>query len=315
MDLKQFIPAILFAAVPVFAQDSTYVRNIEDKLSVQVFALNTSNDFVFDYVDDGLQVNLIPNQKTTINIGVQYDIIAFSFGFAPAIFADNRDNKGSKMMSFATALYPGRFMQKLEFFYQRGMTLEDANNTAAFIYLPKLKSLKIGGSTSYVLNRNFSFRAVTLQNAKQLRSQGSFAPGLSYYYTNLDGRHEPLLNSRAYFIDVAAEMAYHYNWVFGKNFLLASGISLGGGVSWTVDDGSRYTAAMYTAGLMLAPGYNAERWFAGAQIRVHYNGHESESAVTVGDAVGYTTAFVGYRFDAPTFLEQQKDKIKNKIKL
>ena len=314
MDLRHFIPVILFVSTPVFAQDSTYVRNIDDKLSVQVFALNTSNDFVFDYANDGLQVNLIPNQKTTINIGVQYDIVSFSYGFAPQIFADNRDNKGSKMMSFATALYPGRLMQKLEFFYQRGMTLEDANNTAAAIYLPKLKSMKIGGSTSYVLNRNFSFRAVTLQNAKQLCSQGSFAPGLSYYYTNLDGRGEPLLGSRAYFIDVAAEMAYHYNWVIGRNFLLASGISLGGGVSWTVDDGNRYTAAMYTGGLMLAPGYNAERWFAGAQIRVHYNGHDSESAVTVGDAVGYTTAFVGYRFDAPTLLEQQKNKIKDKIK-
>lgn len=315
MDLKKFIPVILLAGAPVLAQDSTYVRNISDKLSVQVFALNTSNDFVFDYTDEDTQVNLIPNQKTTINIGVQYDIVAFSFGFAPAIFADNRDNKGSKMMSFGTTFYPGRFMQKLEFFYQRGMTLENASNTAAFIYLPKLKSMKIGGSTSYVLNRNFSFRAVTLQNARQLRSQGSFAPGLSYYYTNLDGRHEPLLGSRAYFIDLTAEMAYHYNWVIGRNFLLASGISVGGGVSWTVDDGNKYTAASYTGGLMLAPGYNAERWFAGAQIRVHYNGHESESDVTVGDAVGYTTAFVGYRFDAPTFLEQQKDKIKSKIKL
>jgi hypothetical protein len=315
MDLTKFIPAILLASAPVLAQDSTYVHNFEDKLSVQLFALNTSNDFAFNYANDGLQVNLIPNQKTTLNIGVQYDIVAFSFGFAPSFFADNRDNKGSKMFSFATTTFPKRFVQKLEFFYQRGMTLENANNTAAFVYLPKLKSMKIGGSTSYVLNRNFSFRAVTLQNAKQLRSQGSFAPGLSYYYTNLDGRHEPQLGSRAYFIDLAAEMAYHYNWVIGGNFLLASGISLGGGISWTVDDGNRYTAAMYTGGLMFAPGYNAERWFAGAQIRVHYNGHESESNVTVGDAVGYTTAFVGYRFEAPTFLQQQKDKIKNKIKL
>jgi hypothetical protein len=56
MDLRHFIPVILFVSTPVFAQDSTYVRNIDDKLSVQVFALNTSNDFVFDYANDGLQV-------------------------------------------------------------------------------------------------------------------------------------------------------------------------------------------------------------------------------------------------------------------
>jgi|JI10StandDraft_1071094.scaffolds.fasta_scaffold293247_2 hypothetical protein len=92
MDLRHFIPVILFVSTPVFAQDSTYVRNIDDKLSVQVFALNTSNDFVFDYANDGLQVNLIPNQKTTINIGVQYDIVSFSYGFAPQIFADDSES-------------------------------------------------------------------------------------------------------------------------------------------------------------------------------------------------------------------------------
>jgi len=148
-----------------------------------------------------------------------------------------------------------------------------------------------------------------------LRSQGSFAPGISYYYTSLDGRKEPLLNGRAYFIDVAAEASYYYNWVIGKRLLVASGATLGAGVSWTIDEENRYTAAMYKAGLLFAPGYNAERWFGGLQLRVNYSGHESQAAVEVGDAVAYATAFVGYRFDAPAFLEKQKNKIKNKIKL
>lgn len=304
----------LFFSAPVFAQDSTYVQTINDKLSLQIFALNASNEFSVNYLNEGLQVDIVPNQKTTLNLGFQYDIASFSVGFAPSFFAENRDNRDSKMLSFSTAFYPGRFMQWGELYYQRGMSLEIAR-TDISRYMPQLKSLKIGGSTSFVLNRNFSFRAVTLQNARQLRSQGSFVPGISYYYTALDGRDEPDLGERTTFIDIAAEGSYYYNWVIGKHFLLASGIGLGFGVNWTDDADSKYTAALYKAHLMLAPGYNSERWFGGLQMRANYTGHESQTQVEIGDAVGYATAFIGYRFDAPPLLERQKNRFKNKIKL
>ena len=312
MGLKMVIFALLSA--PVFAQDSTYVRHFNDKLSVQIFTLNTYNRFSMNYINENLLVEIVPNQKTTLNVGVQYDIASFSFGFAPSFFEQNRDNKGSKMLSFSTSFYPGRFMQWMELYYQKGMTMQDYS-TPVSIYIPQLKSLKIGGSTSYLLNRHFSFRAVSLQNAKQLRSKGSFAPGISYYYTSVDARDEPALGGRTHFIDVAVEMAYYYNWVIAKNFLLASGISIGAGASWVNDGEDNYTASLYKASFMLAPGYNSERWFGGAQFRVHSGGHQSESDVEISDSIGYLTAFVGYRFDAPPFLDKQKNRIKNKLKL
>lgn len=312
MGIRIVIIALLSA--PVFAQDSTYVRNFGDKLSVQLFMLNVLNEFNINYVDENTVVDIVPNQKTTLNVGVDYDIFSFSVGYAPSFFAENKDNADSKMFSFTTAFYPGRFRQWLELYSQKGMSLESETGNVS-LYLPKLKSIKIGGSTSFVCNRNFSFRAVSLQNARQLRSQGSFAPGLSYYYTSLDARKEPQLGGKIYFVDVALDAAYYYNWVIAKHFLLASGASIGAGVSWTVDEENDYTAALYKASLLLAPGYNSERWYGGAQLRLHYAGHESEAKVEVGDAIGYFTAFIGYRFDAPQFLQTQKDKIKNTIKL
>lgn len=313
MDVRIAVISILFSAV-AWAQDSTYVRHINDKLSVQLFALSASNNFTVNYIEDDMQIDIVPNQKTTLNIGVQYDIASFSVGFAPSFFAENRDNSDSKMLSFSTALFPGRFMQFFEMYYQKGMSLESDNPKVA-IYFPDLKSVKIGGNTAFLLNRKFSFRATRLQNAQQLRSQGSFAPGISYYYTTLDARKEPNIGSRIQFIDIAAEASYYYNWVIARRFLLASGASLGAGISWTKDGERDYTGGLVKAGMMVAPGYNSERWFGGAQVRVHYAGHESEAAVEIGDAVGYVTAFVGYRFDAPPFLERQKNKIKNKIRI
>jgi len=312
MGLKIVIIALLSA--PVFAQDSTYVRHFKDKLSVQMFALNTYNRFNVYYINENLRVDIIPNQKTTLNIGMQYDIASFSFGFAPSFFARNRDNQDSKILSFSTVVYPGRFMQVMEFYYQKGMSLVNETPYVS-IYLPQFRSIKIGGSTSFLFNRHFSYRAVSLQNAKQLRSQGSFSPGIFYYYTSLDGRKDPSLGSRSNFLDVAAEMAYYYNWVIAKDFLLASGTSIGAGVSWADDGDDSYTASLYKASFMLAPGYNSERWFGGAQFRIHAGGHESKSTVEISDTIGYVTAFIGYRFDAPPFLERQKYRIKNKLKI
>lgn len=312
MGVKTVAISTLFT-ITAMAQDSTYVRTINDKLSVQLFALSTMNEFSVNYTNEGLQVDIVPNQKTTLNIGFQYDIASFSVGFAPSFFAENRDNNDSKMLSFSTTFYPGRFRQAFESYYQKGMTLESEQLDVSR-YMPNLKSLKIGGSTSFVFNRNFSFRAVTLQNAQQLRSQGSFVPGISYYYTSLDGRKETDLGAQTIFIDVAAEASYYYNWVIGKHFLMASGIGLGIGVNWTDDADNDYTAALYNASLMLAPGYNSERWFGGIQMRAHYSGHKSETAVEIGDGIGYVTAYVGYRFDAPPFLQRQKERIKNTLK-
>lgn len=313
MGLKAVAISTLFT-VTAWAQDSTYVHTINDKLSVQVFALNAANDFSLNYVNDGFEVDIVPNQKTTLNIGVQYDIASFSVGFAPSFFAENRDNNDSKMLSFSSTFYPGRFMQWAEVYYQRGMSLE-SESLGVTRYMPQLRSLKIGGSTSFVFNRNFSFRAVTLQNARQLRSQGSFVPSISYYYTALDGRKEPDLGARTVFIDVALEANYHYNWIIAKRFLLASGIGLGFGVNWTDDADNDYTALLSKANLMIAPGYNGERWFGGLQMRAQYTAHESKSAVAIGNGVGYFTGFVGYRFDAPPFLERQKNKVKGFIGL
>lgn len=310
MGLKTVVISLVTATA--FAQDSTYVKHINDKLSVQIFALNTSNDFMLDYKEEKFRIAIVPNQKTTLNVGVQYDIVSFSFGYAPSFFANNQDNKGSKMLAFSSSFYPGRFMQQLELYYQRGMMLRDADQNLDLLYLPQLKSLKMGGSTWYMLNRNFSFRAITLQNAKQLRSAGTFAPGISYYYTQLDGRDEPDLGDRSYFIDIAAEIAYYYNWVIGDNFLLAGGLSLGLGSNWTTGDGT-YNALLSKAGFLLAPGFNSERWFGGAQFRYQYGNHESEAKVDIGDGVGYVSAYVGYRFDAPQFLQTQRNRVYNLI--
>ena len=105
MGIKNLIAGVIVLSWPCMAQndtiENTYYKSFNNNLAVQVFTLNTSNFFSINYTRDNLTVDIEPNKKTTLGIAVQYDIIAFSVGFAPKFFADNRDNKDSKMTSFS----------------------------------------------------------------------------------------------------------------------------------------------------------------------------------------------------------------------
>ncbi|MFD2602425.1 DUF4421 family protein [Flavobacterium suzhouense] len=316
MGINRYIAAMLFTGSGCFAQTDSlsnpYIQKFEDKISTQLFILNTSNQFTLDYSQENLTVDLVPNQKTTLGVSVQYDFISFSFGIAPKFFAENKDNKGSKMTAYSMTLFPGRWMQHFDLIYQKGISLEAPQ---ASIYYSGLKTFKVGGSTSYVFNKNYSFRALAFQSERQLKSAGSFAPQLSYYYTELNGNKTEDLKGKSYFIDVALSPAYNYNWVIAKKFLVGAGFSLGGGITYMNDEGDDETHFLSTASLSISLGYNSDTFYGGLYTKGTASNHSTESKVEMNDAVSFGTIFFGYRFNAPDVLTREKNKIKTKYNL
>jgi len=317
MGVKRFTIAAVLASGACAAQpDSTavaYYKKFDNNLAVQLFTLNTSNTFTLAYDQDQTLINVIPNAKTTLGVAIQYDIIAFSVGFAPDFFKENKqnDHDDSKMTSFSFNFFPGQWMQRVDIYYQKGITLED-DKTSNGIYLPNLKTFKVGGTTSYFLNKNFSFSATEFQNAKQLRSAGSFTPTLLYYYTELNGKKQEGFGSNATYLDVAIAPAYYYNWVIGKNFMLSGGGLIGAGFS-SVKDDTTTNAFLITGSINVAAGYSGERFFCGLNTRALFFNHNAGDNVTMNDVIGYGTLFAGYRFDPPGFLERGRKKIEEKF--
>lgn len=312
MAIIKNISFLLLFGGSCFAQTDTisnlYHRKYDDKIAVQLFALNTSNSFNVQYAKEKIDVEFLPNQKTTLNVGVQYDIIAFSFGYAPSFLADNKDNKGSKMKSFSFIALPGRWMQRFDYYAQKGITLKAPEGS---VYFQNLKTLKVGGNTSYFFNKKFSYAATTFQNAKQLKSAGSFAPMLSYYYTEIDASNVPeLSNEVSYFANIALSPAYYYNWVIAKNFLVSGGASIGGGITVNTAEKKSTTLGMVQASALLSLGYNSDRFYCGVNNKALVSSHQESKNVTIDDSINYTTFFAGYRFDAPSFLEKEKQRIK-----
>jgi hypothetical protein len=306
----------LFTGGGCFAQTDSlsneYIQKFPDKISTQLFVLNTSNDFTLDYAAEDITVDIKPNSKTTLGIAVQYDIISFSLGFAPKFFADNKDNKDSKMTSFGFSLFPKKWLLHFDYFYQKGMTLE---TEGAEVYLTGLRSKKLGGSVSYVFNENFSVNALAFQNERQLKSAGTFMPMLSTYYTELKGDAAEGIGGKTYFINMALAPGYSYNWVIAKKFLVAGGASLGFGFTKSVDENINTTSLLAQASLSLSLGYNSETFYGGVLSKGIASSHNADSNVTMGDNISYTTAFFGYRFDAPDAVKREKKKINDKLKL
>ncbi len=318
MGIKNSIWVILFISVSAIAQTDTinnaYHKEFRNKLAVQVFSLNTSNSFTLNYQEENTTIEVTPNQKTTLGLAVQYGIISFSLGFAPKLFAENKDNKGSRMTSFSFDMFPGKFMLHFDLYSQKGVTIQEQGGNS--VYLEGFKTLKIGGNTAYFFNKNFSYSASALQNTKQLKSAGSFAPTLYYYYTEFNAKDEPLIeseNDKSSFVYASVAPAYYYNWVIGNNFLVSSGVSLGGGIAITPEE-EKTSSLLISGSLMLAAGYNAERWYGGFNTNVRFFDHSEESNVQVNDAIAYASVFIGYRFDEPAFLKRKREKIEEKLK-
>ena len=317
MGIKGYISTFLLTGGSCFSQSDSlsnpYVQKFPDKLSVQLFTLNTSNQFTLDYDQEGITVEVVPNSKTTLGVAVQYDFISFSLGFAPKFFTDNKDNKDSKMTSFSLNLFPGKWMQHFDFYYQKGIAFKA--DGFEDVYMPNLKTLKIGGSTTYVFNKNYSFRALAFQNERQVKSAGSFAPLISYYYTELNGENQEGLGGKTYFVNAAVSPAYHYNWVVAKNFLISGGLSLGAGISYFNDEGETGTEFLTQSSLTIALGYNSDTFYGGLYTKGIVSSHSTDTDVRMDDAISYGTIFLGYRFDPPKVVEEKTEEVKEKIKI
>lgn len=305
---------MFFTGGGCFAQtdslENKYIQKFPDKISTQLFVLNTSNSFTFDYVAEELTVDLVPNSRTTMGVSVQYDILSFSLGFAPKFFDDNKDNKGSAMTSFGFSLFPGQWMQHFDYIYQKGLSFE---NDAGSLYIHDLKTVKLGGSTSYIFNRNFSVNAVAFQSERQLKSAGSFIPSLTYYYTELKGGASQGIEGKSTFINVALTPGYSYNWVIAKKFLVAGGLAFGAGFTKTKDAEINTTTLLTQASISLSLGYNSDTFYGGVMSRGIASSHSADSNITMSDNISYVSAFFGYRFNAPGFVARGREKIKSKF--
>ncbi|MDO6759816.1 DUF4421 family protein [Tamlana sp. 2_MG-2023] len=297
-------------------QNNDYIYIYKNRITARAFFVKTSNSLrIRDRNDSNNEFHLYPNNQDKIGASVAFRSISASYSFSTKSLAENPEDKDSKLLNFNLRTYFGKhFMQTLDIYSQVGFQLEGTNYQPA--YLPKTKSFKIGGSTSYIFNENFSYRAIATQDEKQLKSAGTFMPRLVYYFTKYDLNFPDINLSNDYnSFDIAFAPAYIYNFVPTKNLFISAGASAGIGLNYSNnphgdDDLTSLLTELDFSGTIT---YDVNYLYLGAHYNYLILNHNTDRSSYIKDDIPYLQFFIGYRFNAPKKIVNKADEINKKI--
>ena len=318
MKVKYYIIAFTFlTGYCCLAQDSTstkseYVNNFSNKISARLSLINNSNSFYFNDKENNINYALEPNKQDYIGVSVLFRSLELDFGFSPEFLPSNKDNNDSKLFTLNFRMFHRQWMQTFDYYDQRGFyyVTDDVK-----LNLPGVKSLKIGGSTSYIFNKKFSFRAISSQNEWQIKSAGSFMPRLYYYYTKYNYK-EDNINEKAYSYDIAIAPSYHYSFVFKKNLLLSLGGSVGIGLNYNSNLGNEdLTSLLYEGSGRAAISYNSKTFFGGINYSIIVLENHIDRISRQDDEIVFLEFYFGYRFKAPKKWVKSADRFNEKYNL
>lgn len=313
MDIKlNYIFFCLGTIVGVAQNDSLstpFFKSYDEKVTNSLYFIDTSNSFEFLFDSAGGEnkhLSLIPNRKAQIGANLSYKFIDISYGFSPKFFEENKDNSGSKLFTISTRFYHKKWMQSLTFINQKGFYVEDDIT----VFLPRLRTTKIGGTTSYVFNDKFSFKTIANQKEWQIKSAGSFIPNFSFYYTNFDlnngsgGEH-----SDVYLATLSA--SYFYNLVIREKFLVSAGLSPGFGFNDVDGDFS----PLYEVTGSFKIGYNVDSFFSFINLNFTDFVQDTDAKIRLNDNFSTFKFTLGYRFNPPKKVKELYEKVNKKMKL
>ena len=280
----------------VFAQRDTlqsHVVSYDEKMVGSITYQNSSNTFFMTYEDgaDSYKAEFIPNTQQRLVGGLSYKMIDVSVGFTPNFMKNDGSKLESNNFNLGFRFNYKKWYQSVTFINQKGFFV-DFNHLERF-YLPRFRSTKLGGTTSYVFNEKFSYKTIFNQNQWQLKSAGSFVPNFSVYYTNLTSKDTPdHVHVDMYTFSLAP--SYHYNWVISQKFLVSAGLLVGAGINIA----DKEVTPLYEASTNIKLGYNTDSFFTYLGIN-STSFFQEEGKNEFYDSFADVKLSVGYRFDPP----------------
>jgi len=313
MDIRSGVHVLLLFSwwLSTAQSNPDYVREFPEKYTLRLGMQSTFNSFSLTNRANNSILEVLPNDKTYLGASFLFRSLEVDLGFAPNFLSENKDNDDSRLFTLNFRMFLGKWMQTLDFYSQKGFFASDGNNT---LLLPEMSSLKIGGTTGYVFNDRFSFRAIGFQNEWQKKSAGSFIPRLTIYYTKLD-LHDDSPDSPTNSYDIALGPGYYYNWVIKKHFIFSLGATVGLGVNITSSGFTNQTTSLTQVIFRTAIGYNSERFFAGLNASAQLLQHSTDPDTVQDDIITFGEFYVGYRLNAPKSWIQKADRFNRKFEL
>ena len=272
------------------------------------------------------KMELSINNKTRTSVSIDYRAISATLSFSPKFIPGNNEDdlKGkSSYTDLSFRFFPKRFIQTLYYKKVKGFYVENMKDlfpewqeTDTYKQFPDLKVLSFGGTTSYVLNTNFSAKSLYTQSEWQKKSSGSWSPYLDYdvsFFTNtiMEEKRKEVQYK------IGANMGYFYNWIIRDKVNVAPYLSVGLGGQFSSSrqgneqkENEQFVTLRMEGGLHV--GYNSDRFLFGGRMNFKtYTYQKNGEAVENNNLYGLL--YIGYRFAPPKVVKNTYDKIQKKI--
>ena len=318
-------PLLLMGQMEVDSTASDYYIKMSKTVNLRFDLDNDVRTFLFEGEQDSYSIE--PNTNLRMNIAFNYRFLSLRIGFSPKFLASaDSESKGStKVFRIGLNFFIKDVWQTLEYNHVKGYYVNDFEDPDGlfnqamgdYILLPDLNTLWITGTTSYPLNSNYSFKAVTNQNEVQTVSAGSFVPSLQYGYFEITDDTTPQDMKALFGI---ANIGYFHTFVFNKYWFSNLGIAPGLGMEYInlitrIDDDSvntYHTSLLFNIQTQISLGFNSRRLYGGGVLNGSATNRDNKSIIQFNNVRGYFRLYVGYRFDDPDSFERAFDWIESK---
>lgn len=269
--------------------------------------------------DSNSIITLRPISDYKFDVGFDYKWIALGFSFTPKRLIKSEYleeiEKNSSIGLSINFFYSDRWRQELSYNRYNGFygEIKTANNEDTIIVLNDSSHEIFEGSTFFIINKNFSFRAHYAQTERQLKSAGSFIPRLKYAFakTKIDFDNESITSddfvseaNQLNIFTVIAQVGYIYTYVLDKSWFATIGVHPGVGYTnsnidyyQTNNSIKNFDDFAFALKSELSLGYNSYRWFFGASLNVRNYNFSTNKLDRFNAALDYFNVYFGYRFN------------------
>lgn len=282
-----------------------YVELYDDYVKLRLGFSNSFNAFHINDPADNLDFTLSPNQRIKTTLTFAYKFIEFDLGYTPEFIRFNKDDDDKGKSSFyalGARFYLGHWLQSFQYAKTKGFYVDkDDIGSTENVLFPSMQVSRFGGSTAYLFNPDFSFRAIYQQSEWQKKSVGSFVPSIHYNYTEIKDDFP----GTDHIIDIAMGPAYYYNWVIDDKFLVAPGVYGGVGYNHTktvYDDNTPdevVDGISFQTQLRLTLTYNTTKFYTGATASLNTFYYDADPKIHLQDRQQFLEFYIGYRFKGP----------------
>lgn len=318
------LPAVLASRkLPV----SAYIRSLDTLLHMEMGVKRRVTDYRL-YYPSGFRLFLSPNVTNSISIGGYYRYVDLSTEFSTAFFnpGQNNTNKGkTTIQSIGTGFSIDRFYLRGDFIRMKGFYLANSEElglsrpTDPYFLFPDFATSELSFQLRYNTNPRYSTSALNSGIQVQLKSAWSVIPtfhAASFTFRNKAEASVGLENESTRSYDLNLMLPVAGTWAVSEKFYLAAAAGPSIGVDFFKSLSYNLTRSIQrTNGTNLSTGflargsagYNARRFYAGADINFRNYGHKLQELDRMNKRNMNFVIYAGWRFRAPGWTRKTLD--------